>query len=72
MKLIRNIAAAAAFAALTALSVSAQPAAGRPAAPAAQRPAPAQTGGAPGGNPVEGKIAIIDTEAFADPKSGIT
>lgn len=74
MKLIRNIAAAAAFAALTALSVSAQPAAGRPAAPAAQRPATttAPSGGAPGGNPVEGKIAIIDTEAFADPKSGIT
>ena len=76
MKLIRNIAAAAAVAALTALSASAQPAAGRPAAPAAQRPAttpaPANTGGAPGGNPIEGKIAIIDTEAFADPKSGIT
>jgi Skp family chaperone for outer membrane proteins len=77
MKLIRHIAAAAAVAALTALSASAQPAATRPAAPAAQRPAgttPAapQTGGAPGGNPVEGKIAIIDTEAFADPKSGIT
>ncbi|HEU4596755.1 MAG TPA: OmpH family outer membrane protein, partial [Pyrinomonadaceae bacterium] len=76
MKLIRNIAAAAAIAALTALSASAQPAASRPAAPAAQRPAattPApQTGGAPGGNPVDGKIAIIDTEAFADPKSGIT
>ncbi|MCA1632555.1 MAG: OmpH family outer membrane protein [Acidobacteria bacterium] len=71
MKLIRNIAAAAAFAALTALSVSAQPAAGRPAAPAPQRPA-TTPGGAPGGNPVEGKIAIIDTEAFADPKSGIT
>lgn len=76
MKLIRNIAAASAFAALTALSASAQPAANRPAAPAAQRPAattPApQTGGAPGGNVVDGKIAIIDTEAFADPKSGIT
>ncbi len=77
MKLIRHIAAAAAIAALTALSASAQPAATRPAAPATQRPAgttPAspQTGGAPGGNPVEGKIAIIDTEAFADPKSGIT
>lgn len=77
MKLIRNIAAAAAFAALTALSASAQPAATRPAAPAPQQrpaataPAP-QTGGAPGGNPVDGKVAIIDTEAFADPKSGIT
>jgi Skp family chaperone for outer membrane proteins len=76
MKLIRHIAAAAALAALTALSVSAQTTP-RPAGAGAQRPAgtapaPAQTGGAPGGNPVEGKIAIIDTEAFADPKSGIT
>lgn len=75
MKLIRNIAAAAAVAALTALSASAQTA-GRPTSPAPQRPAattPApQTGGAPGGNPVDGKVAIIDTEAFANPQGGIT
>ncbi|MFN2512260.1 MAG: OmpH family outer membrane protein [Pyrinomonadaceae bacterium] len=50
-----------------------QPASGRPAAPAAQRPAatsptpPQNTGGI-----ADGKIAIINTEAFADPKTGIT
>lgn len=76
MKLIRNIAAAAVLAAFITISASAQPGGARPAAtpqrPSVTNPAPANTGGAPGGNPIEGKIAIIDTEAFADPKSGIT
>jgi Skp family chaperone for outer membrane proteins len=50
-----------------------QPATGRPAAPAAQRP-PAASPTAPqnAGVIADGKIAIIDTEAFADPKTGIT
>ncbi|HWS54092.1 MAG TPA: OmpH family outer membrane protein [Pyrinomonadaceae bacterium] len=57
MKVIRTIAAAAVFAALSALSVSAQqPAATRPAAPAAVP---------------DGKVAIINTEEFGDPKTGI-
>lgn len=76
MKLIRNIAAAAALAAFVTLSASAQttprPTGAQPQRPAATNPAPANTGGAPGGNPVEGKIAIIDTEAFANPQGGIT
>jgi Skp family chaperone for outer membrane proteins len=63
MKVIRTIAFAAAFAAFAAAGASAQtaPAAGaqRPAAPAA------------GANVPDGKVAIIDTEAFGDPKSGI-
>ena len=50
-----------------------QPATSRPAAtpaprPAAASPAPAQSTGVI----ADGKIAIIDTEAFADPKTGIT
>jgi Skp family chaperone for outer membrane proteins len=50
-----------------------QPATSRPAAtpaprPAAASPAPAQNTGVI----ADGKIAIIDTEAFADPKTGIT
>jgi Skp family chaperone for outer membrane proteins len=57
MKVIRTIAAAAVFAALSALSVSAQQPAARPAAPAANVP--------------DGKVAIIDTESFGDPKTGI-
>ena len=57
MKVIHTIAAAAVFAALSALSVSAQqPAATRPAAPAAVP---------------DGKVAIINTEEFGDPKTGI-
>jgi Skp family chaperone for outer membrane proteins len=49
-----------------------QPAAGRPAATSAQRP-PAASPTAPQNTGViaDGKIAIIDTEAFADPKTGI-
>ena len=68
MKVIRTIAAAAALAAFAALSVSAQTTPARPApgggAPAA---APANNGGVV----PDGKVAIIDTDAFADPKSGI-
>jgi len=62
MRVIRTIAFAAAFAAFSALTVSAQqPAAGapRPAAPAASAAVP------------DGKVAIIDTEAFGDQKTGI-
>ena len=63
MKVIRTIAAAALLAALSALTASAQqPAATRPAAPAAD--------GASANVP-DGKVAIIDTESFGDPKSGI-
>jgi Skp family chaperone for outer membrane proteins len=62
MRVIRTIAFAAAIAAFSAVGVSAQtaPAAGaaRPAAPAAA-------------NVPDGKFAIIDTEAFGDPKNGI-
>jgi Skp family chaperone for outer membrane proteins len=63
MKVIRTIAFAAAIAAFSAASATAQtaPAAGaqRPAAPAASANVP------------DGKVAIIDTEAFGDPKTGI-
>jgi Skp family chaperone for outer membrane proteins len=50
-----------------------QPATGRPPATPAQRPAatvPSATQNT--GIIADGKIAIIDTEAFADPKTGIT
>ena len=60
MRVIRTIALAAAFAAFSAAAVSAQTA---PAAGAA-RPAAAA-------NVPDGKFAIIDTEAFGDPKAGI-
>jgi Skp family chaperone for outer membrane proteins len=63
MKAIRKAIAAAALAALSALAASAQTPAQRPATPA---PAPSQ-----GAAIAEGKFAIIDTEAFADPKDGI-
>ncbi|MGB8510084.1 MAG: OmpH family outer membrane protein [Pyrinomonadaceae bacterium] len=62
MKPIRTIAAALLFAAITVVNANAQAPAGRPAA------APAQ------GNVAiaDGKLAIIDTRAFNDPKSGVT
>jgi len=61
MKLFRTIAAATFCAAITVVSANAQqPAAGRSAAPATGNVAIA-----------DGKIAIIDTAAFADPKSGV-
>lgn len=72
MKLIHSILVAT-LAVLAPLTVVAQqPAAGRP-APAAQRPAAASpTAPQNTGVIADGKIAIIDTEAFADPKTGIT
>ena len=62
MRLFRTIAAATLFAALAAVTTNAQqqPAASRPAAPPATGAAVA-----------EPKIAIINTEAFSDEKSGI-
>src|SRR2546423_4968398 len=73
MKAIRNTFAAfatAVFAAVTA-SAQTQPAARqtpapRPAAPATQTPAPQGTTAI-----AEGKFALIDTDAFSDPKQGI-
>lgn len=73
MKAIRNTFAAFALAAFAALTASAQtqPAprqtpAPRPSAPATQTPAPQGTAAI-----AEGKFAIIDTDAFSDPKQGI-
>jgi Skp family chaperone for outer membrane proteins len=65
MKAIRNTAAAAIFAAFAALSVSAQqqPAANRPATPA-----PTQAGAVA---VPDGKVAIIDSNAFGDEKAGV-
>ena len=68
MKVIRTIAAAAALAAFAALSVSAQTTPARPAPGAGGAPAAAANNG---GVVPDGKVAIIDTDAFADPKSGI-
>src|SRR2546423_234285 len=73
MKAIRTTFFAAALAAFAAITASAQtqPAprqtpAPRPTAPATQTPAPQGTVAV-----AEGKFAIIDTEAFSDPKQGI-
>jgi Skp family chaperone for outer membrane proteins len=63
MKAIRNTIVAAAFAAFAAFSVSAQTQAPR------QTPSPAPAQG--GATIAEGKFAIIDTDAFSDPKQGI-
>jgi Skp family chaperone for outer membrane proteins len=63
MKAIRNTIVAAALVALAALSASAQTQPARQ--PAATSPA------AQGATIAEGKFAIIDTDAFSDPKSGI-
>jgi Skp family chaperone for outer membrane proteins len=73
MKAIRNILTASALAAFAALSANAQaPAGGRTAAPAAQTPRPtAPAAGAQGSAIAEGKFAIVDTDAFQDPKEGI-
>jgi Skp family chaperone for outer membrane proteins len=73
MKLILSTLATA-LAVLTPISAAAQqPATGRPPATSAQRP-PTASPTAPQNTGViaDGKIAIIDTEAFADPKTGIT
>jgi len=73
MKAIRNTFAAFAIAVFAAVTASAQtqPAARqtpapRPAAPATQTPAPQGTTAI-----AEGKFALIDTDAFSDPKQGI-
>jgi Skp family chaperone for outer membrane proteins len=75
MKAIRNILAASALAAFAALSANAQaPAGGRTAAtptPAAQTPRPTAPAGSQGTTIAEGKFAIVDTDAFQDPKDGI-
>jgi Skp family chaperone for outer membrane proteins len=73
MKLILSTLAAA-VAVLVPISVTAQPATARQPATPAQRPAATSTtAAAPGAGAIaDGKIAIIDTEAFADPKTGIT
>lgn len=74
MKLIRSILVAATFAALVPISGSAQTTpAGRAPAPVAQRPAATSpTAPQSPGVIADGKVAIIDTDAFADPKTGIT
>ncbi|MBA3355636.1 MAG: OmpH family outer membrane protein [Pyrinomonadaceae bacterium] len=73
MKLILSTFAAALAVLAPVAAAAQQPATGRPAVPSAQGPAAAspttpQNTGVVG----DGKIAIIDTEAFADPKTGIT
>src|SRR4051812_40381838 len=71
MKAIGKIFFAAAFAAAVALTASAQtqPGASRPAAtPATQQPARPAAGPV---NVPDGKIAIIDSDAFSDQKAGI-
>jgi Skp family chaperone for outer membrane proteins len=72
MKAIRNTFFATALAAFAALNASAQtqPAAGRP-APAQPRPAATAPAGQVGATIAEGKFAIVDTDAFTDPKEGI-
>ncbi len=64
MKIFRAIAAVAFLAAISAGSVFAQP---RTTAPAGPAPAPTQTGNVP-----ETKIALVNTDEFADEKTGIT
>jgi Skp family chaperone for outer membrane proteins len=72
MKLILSILAST-FAVLVPISAAAQPATGRqPATPAQRPPAASTTAPQSTGVIADGKIAIIDTEAFADPKTGIT
>lgn len=67
MRVIRNIAAAAILAAFAALSASAQQ---QPAANRAATPAPTQQSSSAGVVP-DGKVAIIDTDAFADQQNGV-
>jgi len=74
MKLIPSILAAT-FALLVPTLAAAQPATGRQpatAAPGQRPPAASPTTPLNAGVIADGKIAIIDTEAFADPKTGIT
>lgn len=73
MKAIRNILAASALAAFAALGANAQAPAGRTAtpAPSTQTPRPTAPAGSQGSAIAEGKFAIVDTDAFQDPKEGI-
>jgi outer membrane protein len=64
MKIFRAIAAVAFLAAISAGSVFAQP---KTTTPAGSSPAPTQTGAIP-----ETKIALVNTDEFADEKTGIT
>ncbi len=68
MRIFRLIAASLFVAAITVLPAYGQGTAARP-----TQPTPAQTGGAgaPGGNPADGKVAIIDTGMFFHDKQGI-
>jgi len=74
MKIIRAIAAIAFFAAISAASVAAQPKPATTPAPTKPGPissGPATTGGSTTGNVPEAKVALVDTDAFLDPKVGI-
>ncbi len=71
MKAIRNILAAAAFAAFAALGVNAQAPARTTPAPAAQTPRPSAPAAGAQGVIGEGKFAVVDTDVFQDPKEGI-
>jgi len=72
MKLILSTLVATLAVSVSVTAAAQQPATGRPAVPAAQRPAVASPTPQSTGVIADGKIAIIDTEAFADPKTGIT
>jgi Skp family chaperone for outer membrane proteins len=72
MKAIRNTLAAAALLTFAALGANAQAPAGRTATPAPATPRPAASAPAQGGSAIaEGKFAVVDTDAFQDPKEGI-
>ncbi|MCA1593106.1 MAG: OmpH family outer membrane protein [Acidobacteria bacterium] len=72
MKPFRTIAAATFFATIASVfTANAQQPTGRQAAGGAP-PVAARPAAAPGGPIADGKIAIIDTAAFADPKQGVT
>ena len=74
MKIIRAIAAIAFFAAISAATVAAQPKPATTPAPAKPGPisaTPSTTGGSTTGNVPEAKVALVDTDAFLDPKLGI-
>ena len=74
MKITRAIAAIAFFAAISAASVAAQPKPATTPTPTKPGPlssGPATTGGSTTGNVPEAKVALVDTDAFLDPKVGI-
>ncbi len=73
MKLILSTLAATLAVLVPVTAAAQQPATGRPPAPSPQRsPAASPTAPQNTGVIADGKIAIIDTEAFADPKTGIS